>query len=276
MERHRPGATFDIRPKPIAVPPPGHSACPAPANCPWPRCTLGSRVPARSIRQPTESFESEPMNEFKLDPDHVIADEESLRGLFHAVAPLAVDKCIDALDAHAQAFIRRSPFVCLGTQNADGRADVSPRGDPPGFVRILDPNTLAIPDRPGNNRLDSLANIVSNPNVGLLFVIPGFDDTLRVNGEATLVTDPGLLDTMAVRDRAPGLAIVVRVREVFMHCAKAFRRSQLWNPDHFQDRDGMPSLSKIILDQTTGAPDDDAEMRRIDADLEVEYGKTLY
>ena len=158
----------------------------------------------------------------------------------------------------------------------DGKADVSPRGDPVGFVKILDQHNLAIPDRPGNNRLDSLVNILANPSVGLLFIIPGFDDTLRVNGRASLVNDPEILKSMSVNDRIPTLAILVRVSEVFMHCAKAFRRSQLWNPDHFQDRDEMPSLSKIILDQTTGAPSDDDEMRKIDEDLEDEYKKTLY
>ena len=216
------------------------------------------------------------MNEFKLDPDHVIADEESLRGLFHAVAPLAVDKCIDALDAHAQAFIRRSPFVCLGTQNADGRADVSPRGDPPGFVRILDPNTLAIPDRPGNNRLDSLANIVANPAVGLLFLVPGYDETLRVNGRARITTDPDLLASLQVQERLPRLAILVEVQEVFLHCAKAFRRSRLWDLAARQDRGEMPTLSKIILDQTTGAPADEDAMRAIDAALERDYDRSMY
>ena len=157
-----------------------------------------------------------------------------------------------------------------------GRADVSPRGDPVGFVKILDERTLAIPDRPGNNRLDSLANILANPSVGLLFIIPGFDDTLRVNGEARLVTDPDLLEGMTVNGRMPTLAIVVTVSEAFMHCAKAFRRSHLWNPTHFQDRREMPSLSKIILDQTTGAPSDPDAMRKIDDDLEEEYRRTLY
>src|SRR5690606_268628 len=125
-------------------------------------------------------------------------------------------------------------------------------------------------DRPGNNRLDSLVNILANPSIGLLFIIPGFDDTLRVNGQASLVSDPAILERMRANDRTPKLAIVVRVSEVFLHCAKAFRRSQLWNPDHFQDRKQMPSLSKIILDQTTGAPGDDTEMRRIDEELEEE------
>jgi PPOX class probable FMN-dependent enzyme len=216
------------------------------------------------------------MTGYRVNPDFAVVDEQSLRRLFPAQTPLAIDKCQDLLDTHAQAFIRRSPFLCIGTQNTDGRADVSPRGDPVGFVRILDAHTLVIPDRPGNNRLDSLVNILANPNVGLLFIIPGFDDTLRVNGEASLVTDPEILDGLSVNDRAPKLAIVVKVREAFMHCAKAFRRSQLWNPGTFQDRREMPSLSKIILDQTTGAPSDDEAMRQIDVDLEEEYKRTLY
>lgn len=216
------------------------------------------------------------MREYQIDPEHVIADEAALRGLFQATHPLAALKSLPVLDRHAQDFIRRSPFLCLGTQSAEGKADVSPRGDPVGFVQILDDHTLAIPDRPGNNRLDSLANIIANPSVGLLFVVPGFDDTLRVNGRARLVTDPGILDRMKVNDRLPKLAIVVDVVEVFMHCAKAFRRSHLWNPKHYQDRSAMPSLSKIILDQTTGAPSDEGEMRKMDAELEEDYRRTLY
>lgn len=216
------------------------------------------------------------MEGFKVDPKYVVADEPSLRSMFHAQTALAVHKVQNELDKYAQAFIERSPFLCLGTQDLAGRADVSPRGDPPGFVKILDGYTLAIPDRPGNNRLDSLVNILANPTVGLLFIIPGFDDTLRVNGQASLVTDPQILEAMTVNDRLPKLAIVVRVTEAFMHCAKAFRRSHLWDPDHFRDRAEMPSLSKIILDQTNGAPETDVEMRRIDDDLEEEYKRTLY
>lgn len=216
------------------------------------------------------------MKEFKVDPEFTITDEQSLRSLFHEQHTLAVQKCQSSLDKHAQAFIRRSPFICIGTQNLDGKADVSPRGDPVGFVKILDQHTLAIPDRPGNNRLDSLVNILANPSVGLLFIVPGFDDTLRVNGQASLVNDPEILESMSVKDRAPKLAIVVKVTTVFLHCAKAFRRSHLWNPDHFQDRGEMPSLVNIILDQTTGAPSDDEEMRKLDDKLEDEYKKTLY
>lgn len=165
------------------------------------------------------------MTGFKAHSKFTISDEAALRRLFGPVSPLAVQKCQSTLDAHAEAFIQRSPFICLGTQDPEGKADVSPRGDPVGFVKILDPQTLAIPDRPGNNRLDSLVNILANPHVGLLFMVPGFDDTLRINGQARLVTDPGLLQHMAVNGRAPKLAIVVHISEVFLHCAKAFRRS---------------------------------------------------
>jgi len=213
---------------------------------------------------------------YEAKPDHVVSDEDELRDLFPTTHEIAIQKCQDHLDRHAQEFIQRSPFICLGTQNLEGNADVSPRGDPVGFVQILDQHTLAIPDRPGNNRLDSLANIVSNANVGLLFIVPGFDDTLRVNGRASLVTDPELLASMSVKGRTPTVAIIVKVGEVFMHCAKAFRRSKLWDAAHQQDRAEMASLSQIVLDLTTGAPEDPAEMRKIDEDLEEEYKKTMY
>ncbi|TYC53128.1 pyridoxamine 5'-phosphate oxidase family protein [Rhodobacterales bacterium] len=216
------------------------------------------------------------MADFKVDPNFEITTEEGLRSLFPEVSPLASVKCLPALDKHATDFIQRSPFICIGTQNGDGKADVSPRGDPAGFVRVLDPHTLAIPDRPGNNRLDSLSNIVANPTVGLLFIVPGFDETLRVNGRARLVNDPSLLDSMSINGRAPRVAIVIEIHEVFLHCAKAFRRSKLWDPEQFQDRSEMPSLSRIILDQTTGAPNDETEMRQIDESLEETYRQTMY
>ena len=216
------------------------------------------------------------MRDFQLNPGFTVQDERSLRGLFEPTHDLAMKKCQETLSVHAQAFIRRSPFLCIGTQNRNGTADVSPRGDQPGFVEILDARTLAIPDRPGNNRLDTLANIISNPSVGVLFIIPGFDDTLRVNGRATLTTDPDILSRMSVNGRLPKVAIVIAIAEVFMHCAKAFRRSHLWDPQHFQNRAEMPSLIKIILDETTGAPSDDAEMRALDEGLEKDYQATLY
>lgn len=215
------------------------------------------------------------MADYVNDPEFDITDEQSLRGMFKPTHALAIQKCQTALDKHARDFIGRSPFLCLGTQNADGKADVSPRGDPAGFVKVLDDQTLAIPDRPGNNRLDSLSNIIANPSVGLLFVIPGFDETLRINGRATLTRDPTLLDIMQVNERAPTLAILVKVETAFLHCAKAFRRSHLWDPSQFQDRAVMPSLVNIVLDQTTGVPDA-AEMQKLDDGLEEAYKTTLY
>ncbi|MFG6413399.1 pyridoxamine 5'-phosphate oxidase family protein [Roseateles sp. DC23W] len=212
---------------------------------------------------------------FKPDAAHVITDEAALQSLFEPTHALAIQKCQNRLGRHAQEFIRRSPFLCIGTQDRDGNADVSPRGDPAGFVSILDEQTLAIPDRPGNNRLDSLRNILANPHVGLLFMVPGFDETLRVNGQATLVTDPALLNTMRVNDRTPTVALVVTVREVFLHCAKAFRRSHLWDPAHRHPRSEMPSLVKMILEDTTGAPSDD-DMRKLDDALEDAYAKSMY
>lgn len=216
------------------------------------------------------------MRGFTVGPEFVITEESVLRSLFKPTHTLAALKSRDFLDEHAQGFIQRSPFLCLGTQDLAGKADVSPRGDPSGFVKVLDQHTLAIPDRPGNNRLDSLSNIIANPSVGLLFIIPGFDDTLRVNGRASLVTDPDLLASMRVNDRDPRIVIVVKVSEVFLHCAKAFRRSRLWDPDYFQDRAAMPSLMNILLDQTTGAPRDVEEMRKLDDDLEQDYKTSMY
>lgn len=215
-------------------------------------------------------------NETQMRPEYLVSDVEELRALFPPTHSVALAKSQDRLDRHARDFLARSPFLCIGTQSPDGTADVSPRGDPRGFVKVLDDRTLLVPDRPGNNRLDTQTNILTNPSVGLLFMVPGYDDTLRVNGKARITRDPELLEGLAVNGRTPKVAIVVAVEEVFLHCAKAFRRSKLWDPDQFQDRSEMPSLSKMILDQTSGAPDDPGEMERIEADLEVEYRKTMY
>jgi uncharacterized protein len=210
------------------------------------------------------------------DGSHLIRDESALRALFPPTHDIAAVKALPRLDRHASDFIARAPFLCIGTQGPDGQADVSPRGDAPGFVRLLDDQTLAIPDRPGNNRLDTMVNIVGNPSVGLLFMIPGFDDTLRVNGRAVLSRDPDLLALMAVEGRLPRLAIVVTVVEHFLHCAKAFRRSRLWDPVARQDRAGMPSLVQILLDQTTGAPQEPAEIARLEEGLEEAYRTSMY
>ena len=215
-------------------------------------------------------------DQYALKPEFLIKDEKGLRALFPDTHALAAAKCLKELDKHAIDFIARSPFLCIGTQTPDGTADVSPRGDPCGFVKVLDGRTLLIPDRPGNNRLDTQANIVANPTVGLLFMIPGYDETLRINGKAYITHDPDLLAMTAVQDRRSTTAIVLRVDEIFLHCAKAFRRSKLWDPSQYQDRKEMPSLMKMMLDQTTGAPEDPADMKELDDRLETGYRKSMY
>lgn len=208
--------------------------------------------------------------------EHLIDSEELLRDLYGETHPLAVKKCLPALDDYCREYISRSPFLCLSTQHADGTADVSPRGDPAGFVHIIDQNTVAIPDRPGNNRLDSLSNILSNPSVGLLFLVPGFDDTLRLNGRAFLSRDPELLASMAVNNRTPTLAIVVEVKEVFLHCAKAFRRARLWQAEALQDRQQLPSLAAMVTEQISGVAVEPADAVVLGKELEDEYQQTMY
>jgi uncharacterized protein len=202
--------------------------------------------------------------------EHALTVEE-VRESYGEVSGLARDKVMARLDKHARAFIARSPFLVLGTADAEGRQDVSPRGDPPGFVRILDDRTLAVPDRPGNRRIDSLGNVSSHSNVGLLFMVPGYDDTLRVNGKARISREPGLLRELAVDGRPALSALVIDVEEVFMHCAKAFIRSRLWDPDSRQNRKEFPSLGRIIADQIAGVDADQA-----DTAIDENYRKELY
>jgi PPOX class probable FMN-dependent enzyme len=181
-------------------------------------------------------------------PDHVISTETELRARFAAPSRLAVLKQLDHLDANCRRFIELSPFLCLATARPDGLADNSPRGDAPGFVQVQDERTLLIPDRPGNNRLDSMANIVANPHVGLLFLIPGVTETLRINGRARIVTDPEILARFEVRGRAPKAAILVEVVEAFLHCSKALIRARLWEEDAKVDRRALPTLGRMIAD----------------------------
>lgn len=176
----------------------------------------------------------------------------------------AVRKELRALDGHCRAFIEKSPFVLIGSSDGRGNADVTPKGDRPGFVAILDDVTLAIPDRPGNNRLDTLENIIANPAVGLLFVIPGMNETLRVNGEARITADEALRDRLAVDGRRPAAVIVVKPRAVYMHCAKAFMRSKLWAPEAWPPRASMPTLGEILKDQLALPETADATDRWLD------------
>ena len=180
----------------------------------------------------------------------VVSDEAGLRGLYKPPMELAVLKQLDRLDAHCRNFLAHSPFAVIGSTRPGRGTDVSPRGDAPGFARVLDDNTIVIPDRPGNNRLDTLSNIVTDAEVGLLFFIPGIDETLRVNGPARLSRDPEFLAAAAAQGREPRLVIVVTVREAFLHCAKALKRSRLWHEDYRVDKKSFPSLGRMIVEQT--------------------------
>ena len=184
-----------------------------------------------------------------------VASEGELRSLYGTPGKLAVDKQIDRLDVHARRFIELSPFLVISSHGADGLGDVSPKGDAPGFVLVLDDRTLLIPDRPGNNRLDTLSNVTINDGVGLLFMVPGVCETLRVNGRARIVTDDDLLTPTAVRGRLPTAGILVAVEEVYLHCAKALVRSKLWDDDYRVERRTLPSLAQMISDQVGGGFD---------------------
>jgi PPOX class probable FMN-dependent enzyme len=192
-----------------------------------------------------------------------ITDAQALRALYPEPRERALKKQLTTIDVHARRFIELSPFVVLASAGTAG-VDASPRGGAPGFVRVLDAGTLWIPDSPGNNRLDSLRNIVERGDVGLLFLIPGVDETLRINGRATLTTDPDTLARCADAKRTPKLVIRVDVREVYLHCAKAFMRSKLWASDSRVPRDTLPTMGQMLSDQTgiAIAPETQEEMAR--------------
>lgn len=194
----------------------------------------------------------------------LVTSEDALRSLMGRPSELAVKKQIATLDAHARAFIAHAPFVLLATADAAGRCDVSPKGDAPGFVRVLDDRHLAIPDRPGNKRLDGMRNVLANPRVGLLFLVPGRRETLRVNGRACITRDEALLASMEASGKRPQLAIGVEVEELFFHCGKAFIRSAMWQPDRWPDLTGLASAAQAFWDQTKPACTVEELAHRID------------
>jgi PPOX class probable FMN-dependent enzyme len=175
----------------------------------------------------------------------ILEDEAELRALLGEPREVVVRKIQDRLNPLTRRFVERSPLVCLATSDREGKCDVTPRGDPSGFVRILDERTLLLPERPGNRLADSLRNILSNPHVGLLFVIPGVSDTFRVNGRAALTTDTELLEPCRVEGKLPLLGILIDIEEAYTHCSKAFLRSDFWNPARFVDRAELPSAGQM-------------------------------
>ncbi len=184
-----------------------------------------------------------------------IGAETELREIIGHPKRGATDKIVDRLNGLTRQFIERSPFVCVATGRPEGGLDISPRGDPPGFVRILDERTLLLPDRPGNRIADTLTNLLEDPRIALLFLIPGVGDTFRVNGRARIVDDPELLAPSAVGGKVPSLGLLISIEEAYTQCSKALIRSDLWNPERHIDRSELPSSGKILRSLTDAESD---------------------
>jgi len=186
-----------------------------------------------------------PIDIHPLTP-HIIRTEEQLRALIGEPTEAVCAKVTNCLNAMTRQFVERSPLVCVATCDAQQNCDLSPRGDPAGFVRILDDRTLLIPERPGNRIADTLRNILSVPRVGLLFIVPGVSDTFRVNGRASITTDEALLSPCAIEGKRPLLGILVDIDEAYTQCSKAFLRSHFWDPDRFTDPATMPTGGQVL------------------------------
>ena len=177
----------------------------------------------------------------------IVTSVEEIRATIAEPTQASVDKVIDRLDDYCRAIIAKSPFIMIASANPDGQPDISPKGDPLGFVRVLDEKHLAIPERPGNRRLDTFINLLDNPNVAIIFMIPGKGETLRVKGEARIVRDEALRETMAVKGRIPEFAVVVHVEQAMMHCPKSIVRAKLWEPDAWPDHSDTPSIAETSV-----------------------------
>lgn len=196
---------------------------------------------------------------------------DDLRDCYPQPLERSLRKSLKTLDAHMRHFISLSPFLCLGTSGSGG-GDVTPRGDSPGFVHVLDEQTLLIPDWPGNNRLDSLTNVVANPNVGLLFFVPGVNETLRINGAAEITMEPALLERWTVNGKHPRSAMRVTVREAYLHCAKALMRSKLWEADYRIERKELPTYAQMLKDQGVTTQ----SVEELQAAIDESYATRLY
>jgi PPOX class probable FMN-dependent enzyme len=197
----------------------------------------------------------------------LVETAEDLTALYGPPEAIVVSKVIDRIDRHCRDFIARAPFVLVATASAVGRCDVSPKGGAPGFVHVLDEHRLAIPDAPGNRLIDSLRNVRESGRAGLLFLIPGLEETLRVNGRAWLTRDPEIIERFGGEKKPPKVAIGMEVEEAFLHCAKAFKRSGLWRPDDWPRIDGLArpaviwrdhmALAEMTLEEVQDFVDDD-------------------
>ena len=202
----------------------------------------------------------------------VITSEAQLREILGEPSQLAANKAVKTLDEHCRNFIASSPFIVIASSDAAGNVDISPKGDPAGFVQVLDERTLAIPDRPGNRRADTFRNILQNPQIGLFFFIPGKQETFRVSGKAIIVRDLALRQSMAIRGKTPEFAIVVTIDEAFLHCAKCVIRSGIWEQEKWPDLDNLASLARVMIDQ--GKLKDDE--KKVQAAINESYSDRLY
>jgi PPOX class probable FMN-dependent enzyme len=188
-----------------------------------------------------------------------IENPERLREVYGVPSERSLKKQLSRFDKNCRAFIARSPFLVIASSDPSGRCDASPKGDAPGFVEVLDDETLLIPDRLGNNRVDTIGNLLERPGVGLIFFVPGLNETLRVNGRARITTDPALLEPLAVNRKVPRSGILVSADEIYFHCGKALIRSDLWNPEKQLRRSEFPSLGHILADQIGGITVEESE-----------------
>ena len=181
-------------------------------------------------------------------PSAPITTAAVVKAILGPIHPSQIAKVIDHIDEHCAKWIERCPFVVISSTNAAGSMDISPKGDPPGFVKVLDKHTLAIPDRLGNQRADTFLNVLENPNVGILFIVPKRREVVRMSGTASLVRDSDLLEQMALNGKTPRIAMLVHVREAFFHCGKSMIRSGMWEPDRWASIDGLPSYAQAMKD----------------------------
>ncbi len=202
----------------------------------------------------------------------VIDSHDALRDLIGEPSENTRRKKITVIEEHARTVIEHSPFVLLATSGPDGTCDVSPRGDPAGSVLILDEHTLVLAERPGNRLADSISNLIDNPHAGLLFLVPGMNESLRVNGRTTLVSDAPFFDRLTVQGKRPKLAIILHVEDLYVHCAKAMLRSSLWDATSWPDRGDLPSLGRMLKDQLALA----ASAEELDAYLDDSSATTQY
>jgi PPOX class probable FMN-dependent enzyme len=199
-------------------------------------------------RAPAQKAEHDAMADIMKHPPvlEVLSTEAEIEATIGKPSSKVLAKVVDALDDICRAFIARSPFVVVGSSDSAGRLDVSPKGDAPGFVHVLDSRTIAIPERLGNRRADTFRNVLQRPKVGLIFIVPGKGETLRVSGTARIVRDAWLRERMAVGDRVPELALMVTIEEVFLHCTKCMVRSRMWQPDTW-NADGLASIGEAMV-----------------------------